>query len=116
MGSRFLHSGTGYPLRIGIVHGFAALHNRKLYPVGVRGIRRFRCEIFARSRKRGGFVIASKREKELNEPHSAPPIDQNEDVRFLGRLLGDVIRASEGEEVYRRIEYIRSTSVDRYRG
>jgi phosphoenolpyruvate carboxylase len=52
----------------------------------------------------------------LNEPHSAPPIDQNEDVRFLGRLLGDVIRAYEGEEVFRRIEYIRSTSVDRYRG
>ena len=27
----------------------------------------------------------------------APPISQNPDIRFLGRLLGDVIRAHEGE-------------------
>ncbi|MET0268938.1 MAG: phosphoenolpyruvate carboxylase, partial [Sphingomonas sp.] len=44
------------------------------------------------------------------------PIAQNPDIRFLGRLLGDVIRAYGGEALFRRIEYIRSTSVDRARG
>ncbi|MEP9358549.1 phosphoenolpyruvate carboxylase [Sphingomonas sp. KR3-1] len=43
-------------------------------------------------------------------------IANNEDVRFLGRLLGNVIRAYGGEELFKRIEYIRSTSVDRARG
>ncbi len=43
-------------------------------------------------------------------------IAQNPDIRFLGRILGDVIRALGGEALYRRIEYIRSTSVDRHRG
>jgi phosphoenolpyruvate carboxylase len=46
----------------------------------------------------------------------APSITQNPDIRFLGRLLGDVIRAYEGEALFRRIEYIRSASVDRARG
>ena len=50
----------------------------------------------------------------------APPatgtIGQNPDIRFLGRLLGDVIRDLGGEAIYRRTEYIRSTSVDRHRG
>ena len=45
-----------------------------------------------------------------------PPITQNPDIRFLGRLLGDVIRAYGGDALFRRIEYIRSTSVDRARG
>ena len=44
------------------------------------------------------------------------PITQNPDIRFLGRLLGDVIRAYGGETLFRRVEYIRSTSVDRHRG
>ncbi|HEX8301713.1 phosphoenolpyruvate carboxylase [Sphingomonas sp.] len=43
-------------------------------------------------------------------------IANNSDVRFLGKLLGDVIRAYGGEELFRRIEYIRATSVDRARG
>src|SRR3546814_15317391 len=47
---------------------------------------------------------------------SAPPIEQNPDIRFLGRLLGNVIRAFGGEALFRRTEYIRSTSVDRHRG
>jgi phosphoenolpyruvate carboxylase len=45
-----------------------------------------------------------------------PPITQNPDIRFLGKLLGDVIRAYGGDALFRRIEYIRSTSVDRARG
>jgi len=47
---------------------------------------------------------------------AAPPIANNPDIRFLGRLLGDVIRGYGGEELYKRIEYIRATSVDRHRG
>ncbi len=47
---------------------------------------------------------------------AAPIVTQNPDIRFLGRLLGDVIRASGGDTLFRRIEYIRSTSVDRARG
>ena len=45
-----------------------------------------------------------------------PPITNNPDIRFLGALLGDVIRAYGGDALFRRIEYIRSTSVDRARG
>ena len=44
------------------------------------------------------------------------PISQNNDIRYLGRLLGDVIRAYSGDALFERIEAIRSTSVDRYRG
>jgi phosphoenolpyruvate carboxylase len=49
---------------------------------------------------------------------STPPgsISQNEDIRYLGRLLGDVIRAYGGHSLFERIERIRSASVDRYRG
>jgi len=43
-------------------------------------------------------------------------VEQNPDIRFLGRILGNVIRQYGGDELFRRIEYIRSTSVDRYRG
>ncbi|HEX2584265.1 MAG TPA: phosphoenolpyruvate carboxylase, partial [Steroidobacteraceae bacterium] len=43
-------------------------------------------------------------------------LSQSADIRFLGKLLGDVIREYAGEEVFRRIEYIRQTSVDRHRG
>jgi phosphoenolpyruvate carboxylase len=50
----------------------------------------------------------------LNTP--AKPISQNADIRYLGKLLGDVIRAYGGEALFQRIEYIRATSVDRYRG
>jgi phosphoenolpyruvate carboxylase len=46
----------------------------------------------------------------------APTITQNADVRFLGKLLGDVIRAHGGDALFRRIEAIRAASVDRYRG
>jgi phosphoenolpyruvate carboxylase len=45
-----------------------------------------------------------------------PAITNNPDVRFLGKLLGDVIRAYGGDELFRRTEYIRSASVDRHRG
>src|SRR3546814_5484100 len=47
---------------------------------------------------------------------SVPAITQNPDIRYLGRLLGDVIRAYGGEKIYKQTEYIRSASVDRARG
>ena len=43
-------------------------------------------------------------------------ITQNADVRFLGRLLGDIIRSYGGQALFERIEAIRAASVDRYRG
>jgi phosphoenolpyruvate carboxylase len=43
-------------------------------------------------------------------------IAQNADIRYLGKLLGDVIRAYGGVELFERIEYIRARSVDRHRG
>ena len=46
----------------------------------------------------------------------APPVTQNADVRFLGRLLGGVIRTFGGDALFDRIEAIRAASVDRYRG
>jgi phosphoenolpyruvate carboxylase len=47
---------------------------------------------------------------------AAPAITQNADVRFLGKLLGDVIRTYGGDQLLERIEAIRAASVDRYRG
>jgi phosphoenolpyruvate carboxylase len=47
---------------------------------------------------------------------AAPAIAQNADVRFLGKLLGEVIRTYGGDELLDRIEAIRAASVDRYRG
>lgn len=50
----------------------------------------------------------------MNEARS--PITQNPDIRFLGKILGDVIRELGGERLYERTEAIRSTSVERHRG
>ncbi len=49
-------------------------------------------------------------------PRRSRAVEQNPDIRFLGRILGDIIRQYGGDRLFRRIEYIRSTSVDRYRG
>ncbi|HEY0044106.1 MAG TPA: phosphoenolpyruvate carboxylase [Allosphingosinicella sp.] len=43
-------------------------------------------------------------------------IGQNPDIRYLGKLLGDVIRAYGGDALFERIEHIRQASVDRHRG
>jgi phosphoenolpyruvate carboxylase len=43
-------------------------------------------------------------------------VEQNPDIRYLGRLLGDAIRAHDGDLLFGRIETIRSASVDRHRG
>ena len=44
-----------------------------------------------------------------------PGIANNPDIRFLGKLLGDVIRNYGGEALYARTESIRAASVDRHR-
>ena len=49
-------------------------------------------------------------------PGQARSVEQNPDIRYLGRILGNIIRQYGGDELFRRVEYIRSTSVDRYRG
>jgi phosphoenolpyruvate carboxylase len=46
---------------------------------------------------------------------TAPSVTQNADVRFLGKLLGDVIRTHGGRTLFERIETIRAASVDRHR-
>ncbi len=48
--------------------------------------------------------------------HSTKSIYQNADIRYLGKLLGDVIRVYGGEELFQRIESIRASSVARHRG
>ncbi|MBY0521666.1 MAG: phosphoenolpyruvate carboxylase, partial [Sphingomonas sp.] len=45
-----------------------------------------------------------------------PTIANNPDIRFLGKLLGDVIRNYGGVELFDRIEAIRTASVERHRG
>ena len=45
----------------------------------------------------------------MNPTPLADPLRQT--VRFLGRVLGDVIRAQDGEALFNRIEDIRQTSV-----
>ncbi len=45
-----------------------------------------------------------------------PPVQQNEDIRFLGRLLGNVIRDHGGERLFERTEHIRQASINRHRG
>jgi len=47
---------------------------------------------------------------------NSPPIAQNPDIRFLGKLLGDVIRDIGGDKLFGQIEHIRAASVDRHRG
>ena len=49
-------------------------------------------------------------------PSSATAITQNPDIRYLGRLLGNVIRAYGGDKLFKQTEYIRAASVDRARG
>src|SRR4051812_10087426 len=49
-------------------------------------------------------------------PSAPTPLAQNADIRYLGKLLGDVIRAYGGDRLFDRIEHIRATSVDRFRG
>src|ERR1700733_1245160 len=49
-------------------------------------------------------------------PAVSAPITQNADIRYLGKLLGDVIRAYGGDALFQRIESIRAASVDRFRG
>jgi phosphoenolpyruvate carboxylase len=60
--------------------------------------------------------LAEPEARPAHPPGRSRAVEQNPDIRFLGRILGDVIRQYGGDTLFRRIEYIRSTSVDRYRG
>ncbi|HEX8486523.1 phosphoenolpyruvate carboxylase [Sphingomonas sp.] len=48
-------------------------------------------------------------------PPTLPPIANNADVRFLGAMLGDVIRAYGGDRLFEATEAIRKASVERHR-
>lgn len=52
----------------------------------------------------------------MNASTPVKTVTQNADIRYLGKLLGDVIRAYGGQELFQRIENIRASSVDRHRG
>ena len=52
----------------------------------------------------------------MNAAADVKTVEQNPDIRYLGRLLGDVIRNRDGEILFDRIENIRSASVNRHRG
>ena len=45
-----------------------------------------------------------------------PPIANNPDIRFLGAILGDVVRGYAGDAIYETVETIRRASVERARG
>lgn len=45
-----------------------------------------------------------------------PPIANNPDIRFLGAMLGDIIRDYGGEALFEATETIRRASVERHRG
>src|SRR5947208_10373817 len=65
--------------------------------------------------------MATRRQETQVNDHPSPlrsggAIGQNPDIRYLGKLLGDVIRCYGGEALFERIEHIRQSSVDRYRG
>ncbi|MFM1884886.1 MAG: hypothetical protein RL026_43 [Pseudomonadota bacterium] len=63
---------------------------------------------------RNGAAAGAVVELAMDRP-SPPPITQNADLRYLGRLLGDVIRAYGGQPLFDRIEAIRAASVERHR-
>lgn len=51
----------------------------------------------------------------ISSPSSTPPVDTDtplkEDIRLLGRLLGNVLKELEGDEVFQIVETIRQTAV-----
>jgi phosphoenolpyruvate carboxylase len=65
---------------------------------------------------RDGALTKLLLQRNKDDMASTPAITNNPDIRFLGRVLGDVIRDYGGEALFRRIEYIRAASVDRHRG
>ena len=70
-----------------------------------------------RPEKRSQGVNCNRVSSQDCSPQINPRSDtQIADVRFLGKILGDVIRAYGGDALFQRIEAIRAGSVDRYRG
>jgi len=50
------------------------------------------------------------------QTHDSPPqIHQSPDIRYLGKLLGDVIRELGGQQLFERTEAIRTASINRHR-
>src|SRR3954464_12353579 len=55
--------------------------------------------------------LAVAQESRVTPPSADKDAPLKEDIRLLGRLLGDVLREQEGEEVYNVVETIRQTAV-----
>ena len=62
----------------------------------------------AGSRKSAGSAASSAAAKRAGDPKDRPLLD---DIRLLGRILGDTLREQEGAEAFELIEKIRSLSV-----
>jgi len=63
-------------------------------------------------------MLLTRRRAAVQQMHMAstlPPITNNPDIRYLGKALGDVIRAYGGKRLFERTEHIRSASVERHR-
>ena len=66
-------------------------------------------------RERGGRLTAPLPQRS-NAAMTLPPIANNPDIRFLGAVLGDVIRGYAGEAVFATVERVRRAAVERHRG
>src|SRR5262245_6469035 len=58
---------------------------------------------------------ASRRDEGISAMNQVELLDKDmplrDDIRLLGRLLGDTVRNQEGEAVYGTVEHIRQTSI-----
>ena len=59
-------------------------------------------------------LATTKRKRSEAPSHGDADVDLREDIRFLGRLLGDTVREQAGAEVFDLVEGIRRTAI-RYR-
>jgi phosphoenolpyruvate carboxylase len=64
----------------------------------------------AQTLKSGG-TMRTKTDHRDFEPDRGPDRRLRDDIRLLGRLLGDTVRAQEGDEIYDLVETIRQTSI-----
>jgi phosphoenolpyruvate carboxylase len=68
----------------------------------------------AKASKKNGEPPPSTKNGEAAAPGVEPSDDDlplREDIRMLGRILGDTIRSHEGEEVFKTVEEVRQTAV-----
>ena len=57
------------------------------------------------------MAIAAKLQQPLPRSSDEKDVPLREDIRLLGRILGDTVREQEGEEVFELVEQIRQASI-----